>query len=62
MKEDIFEQIKNLENKIKKTHEALSESERKIVTRVLAKHADEVHIRNPDLVKQILQIIDEEIK
>ena len=58
----IDEEIEALEDSVKSIFIALTDAEKGIVMRVLSFHADKVHIKNPDLVRDIVKEIDGEVK
>ena len=47
---------------LKKRHEDFSSQEKKILKKILGLHAHHAHIKNPDLMNEIIKIIKGYIK
>ncbi|MCR9203551.1 MAG: hypothetical protein NXH75_03170 [Halobacteriovoraceae bacterium] len=59
---NISERIEDLEKQVKEVFSELTDGEQRIIMKVLALHADKVHIKHPDLIESIVKVFDGEIK
>ena len=60
--EDTGKKIEKLKQEIKDLWKNMSDKEKKIMGNILKKHQEYVHIKTPKLDKDIIRIIEAEIK
>ena len=56
------EKIQELEAEIKECHENLKDEEKEILKKVLAIHAQNIHLKKPQTSKEIIKIVEGRIK